>query len=103
MSKEESMGALMIVQAEITDPTQFLEYAKRTPPLIEQFGGRYRCMRAEVEQLEGNPDSRKIVISEWPSMQAARDFWHSPEYTEVKKYREGAADVDVYLVEITGS
>lgn len=96
------MGAFMFVQADITDPQQFMEYAKRTPALIKQFGGRYRCMRAEVEQLEGNPDDRKIVVSEWPSMDAARAFWNSPEYEEVKKFREGAADVDVYLVEITG-
>ena len=34
-------------------------------------------------------------------MDAARDFWNSPEYAEVKKFREGAAEVDVYLVEIT--
>ena len=96
------MAAFMIVQANITDPEKFMEYAKRTPPLITQFGGRYRCMRAEVEQLEGKPDNRKIVVSEWPSMDAARTFWHSPEYEEVKRYREGAGEFDVYLIEITG-
>ena len=95
------MGAFMFIQADISDPQQFMEYAKRTPQLITQFGGRYRCMRAAVEQLEGKPDNRKIVVSEWPSMDAARKFWNSPEYREVKKFREGAAEVDVYLVEIT--
>ena len=95
------MGAFMIIQADISDPQQFMEYAKRTPELVTKFGGRYRCMRSEVEQLEGNPDNRKIVVSEWPSMDAARQFWNSPEYAEVKKFREGAAEVDVYLVEIT--
>jgi len=95
------MGAFMIVQADISDPERFMEYAKRTPALVEQFGGRYRCMRAAVEQLEGKPDNRKIVVSQWPSMQAARDFWNSPEYAEVKKYREGAGTFDVNLIEIT--
>ena len=92
----------MFIQAEITDPQQFMEYAKRAPALIEKFGGRYRCMRGEVEQLEGNPDNRKIVISEWPSMEAAQSFWNSDEYAELKKVREGAAEIDVNLVEITG-
>jgi uncharacterized protein (DUF1330 family) len=96
------MGAFMFIQADITDPQQFMKYAKRTPELITKFGGRYRCMRAAVEQLEGNPDNRKIVVSEWPSMEAAQTFWNSPEYQAVKKYRDGAAEVDVYLVEITG-
>ena len=96
------MGAFMIIQADITDPEQFVEYAKRAPALIEKYGGRYRCMRGQVEQLEGKPDNRKIVVSEWPSMEAAQSFWNSDEYAELKKVREGAADIDVNLVEITG-
>lgn len=96
------MGAFMIIQARITDPEQFMEYAKRTPALIEKFGGRYRSMRGAAEQLEGAADDRKIVISEWPSMDAALSFWNSDEYAEVRKFREGAAEIDVNLVEITG-
>lgn len=96
------MGAFMFIQADIKDPGQFMEYAKRAPAMIEKFGGRYRCMRGEVEQLEGNPDNRKIVVSEWPSMEAAQTFWNSDEYEELKKVREGSADINVYLVEITG-
>ena len=96
------MGAFMFIQAEITDPEQFMEYAKRAPALIAKHGGRYRCMRGAVDQLEGKPDNRKIVVSEWPSMEAAKTFWDSDEYQELKAVREGAAEVDVYLVEITG-
>lgn len=96
------MGAYMFIQANITDPDQFMEYAKRAPSLIAEHGGRYRCMRGAVEQLEGKPDNRKIVVSEWPSMEAAMTFWNSAEYQELKKLREGAADIDVYLCEITG-
>lgn len=96
------MGAFMIIQADITDPERFMDYAKRAPALIEQFGGRYRVMRGECVQLEGADDNRKIVVSEWPSMDAAQRFWNSPEYEELKRLREGAANVHVYLVEITG-
>lgn len=96
------MGALMVIQANITNLEQFIEYSKRAPALIAKYGGRYRCMRGEVEQLEGESDARKLVISEWPSMDAAREFWHSDEYAELKAVREGAADIQVYLAEITG-
>lgn len=96
------MGAFMFIQADITDPEQFMEYAKRAPALIARNGGRYRCMRGAVEQLEGKPDNRRIVVSEWPSMEAAKAFWDSPEYQELKKLRDGAAEIDVYLCEITG-
>lgn len=92
----------MFIQTEITNREQFMEYPKRAPALIAKHGGRYRCMRGELEQLEGKPDNRKIVVSEWPSMQAAKEFWDSDEYQELKAVREGAAEIDVYLVEITG-
>ncbi len=95
------MGALMFIKARITNPEKFLEYAKRAPALIAEFGGRYRSMRGEVEQLEGPTDDRKIVISEWPSMDAARKFWHSEAYADVRKLRDGAAEIDVHIVEIT--
>ena len=96
------MGAFMIIQAKITDPEQFMEYAKRAPELIARFGGRYRVMRGQAVQLEGAEDTRKIVVSEWPSMEAAREFWNSPDYQALKEMREGAAEIDVHLVEITG-
>ena len=96
------MGAFMIIKASVTNPEQFMEYAKQAPALIAKYGGRYRCMRGEVEQLEGNADNRKVVVSEWPSMDAAREFWNSDEYADLKKVREGAAEIDVHLVEITG-
>lgn len=95
------MGAFMIIQADITDPEQFKEYAMRTPALITEYGGRYRSMRGKLEQLEGLNDNRKVVISEWPSMEAAREFWNSDAYAELKELRKDAANVSVYLTEIT--
>ena len=35
-------------------------------------------------------------------MDAALSFWNSDEYAEVRMFREGAAEIDVNLVEITG-
>ena len=55
------MGAFMFIQANITDPEQFMEYAKRAPALIAENGGRYRCMRGAVEQLEGKPDNLSLI------------------------------------------
>ena len=92
-------GAIMIIQATITDREKFAEYAKRTPAVVARHGGRYIAMRTEMEVLEGEPDTRATVLSAWPSMDAARAFWQSPAYAEVKPFREGAAEVQVTLVE----
>ena len=50
--------------------------------------------------LEGiNDEQNSVVISEWPSKEAAQNFWNSDEYQEVKKLREGIADCYVLLIE----
>ncbi|MEM1261064.1 MAG: DUF1330 domain-containing protein [Pseudomonadota bacterium] len=92
-------GALMLIQATITDPKKFAGYASRTPQVVEKFGGRYIAMRSETAVLEGDDDPRHIVVSAWPSLEAARAFWDSPEYAAVKPFRENAADVQVTLIE----
>ncbi len=93
------MPAYMVVQATVTNPEQFTEYAERMPALIEKFGGTYRVLGGEVETLEGDWGHQALVISEWPSMDQARAMWHSDEYAELKKVREGAVDVTVLLAD----
>ena len=93
------MPAYMIVQATVTNPEQFAEYAARMPALVEKYGGKYRVLGGEVETLEGGWGYQALVISEWPSMDQARNMWYSDEYAELKKAREGALDVTVLLAD----
>ncbi len=93
------MPAYMVVQATVTKPEQFAEYAERMPALVEKYGGKYQVLGGEVEKLEGDWGYQALVISEWPSMDAARKMWHSADYAELKKVRAGALDVSVLLAE----
>jgi uncharacterized protein (DUF1330 family) len=38
---------------------------------------------------EGHAENRSIVLARFPSREAARAFWDSPEYAAAKKLREG--------------
>ena len=48
--------------------------------------------------LEGEHDGRRLIVFEFPSMEALRAFWQSPEYAEVKRLRAGAARIDAWAV-----
>jgi uncharacterized protein (DUF1330 family) len=85
------MPAYVIVQAEITDWERFKEYLKETPGTLCPYGGKYIARNGEMTILEGNDSGKRIVIIEFPSLQKAREWYHSEEYQQVKKLREGAA------------
>lgn len=92
------MSAFMLVTARISDPAAFRAYAQTVAPMVAAFGGRYRVLGSVAEALEGDAPEGKMVISEWPSMEAARRFWDSPEYTQAKQLRAGTGHFDVVLV-----
>ena len=92
------MPAYMIVQINVTDPEKFARYREAVPRVIEASGGRYLVRGGAVELLEGSYDGRRVVLFEFPSMEAIRSFWHSREYAAVKALRDNAADIDVWAV-----
>ena len=93
------MAAYLFVQIKMTSGKGWPEYRAAVDTLAEKFGGRYIVRGAvEIEVLEGTHDGRRLVVFEFPSMEAIHAFWHSPEYVAAKKFREGAADLDVWAV-----
>ena len=95
------MPAYMIVHAKIHDREKFIQgYAAAAAALVEQFGGRYIMLAQGAEVLEGDMDpGASVVISEWPDKDTALQFWHSKEYAEIKKLRDGIADAKVIVIE----
>ena len=100
------MAAYMIVTAAIHEREKFIAgYGAAAGALVDKFGGEYLIRGPGVELLEGefdgapSFDGASVVISKWPNREAARAFWNSPEYAEVKKLREGLADVQVLLID----
>lgn len=84
------MAYYLMIEADVTDPERYALYRQAVTPLIERCGGRFLVRGGEVEVFEGEYNGRRRVVIEFESQQAARAFWHSPEYTDVKKLREGA-------------
>ena len=96
--------AYMIVLGEVHDRPAFMEgYAAKLPPLYEQFGGRYIALGGGpgIEVLEGDYAPPSYVVSQWPSAQAARDFWDSAAYDALRRARidHGWGTFDVLLVQ----
>ena len=93
------MPAYLIVKTEIRDAEKIQGYLAGAPPLIAKHGGRYLVRGGAQEVLEGDPDQRRTVVLEFPTMAAARALFDDPEYQEVRKIRLGIADYDVLLID----
>lgn len=92
------MAAYFIVQSTIADEARYQQYRDAVIPLMARFGARIIVRGAPVEVLEGHHDGRRMVIFEFPSMDAIHAFWNAPEYVPIKKIRDGAATLDVWAV-----
>lgn len=93
------MPAYVIYQGEVSDPEQYERYKAQAAPSIIAAGGAYIVRGGEVKVLEGDPPAGRTVILEFPTMQAAIDWYESAEYTEIRKLREGAAKARLYVVD----
>jgi len=93
------MAAYIIVRVNVTNWDQYKEYTKVTPGVIEKFGGRFLVRGGEIITLEGPEESQRIVIVEFPSLEKAKEFYYSKEYTEAKRLREGAATASFLLID----
>ena len=96
--------AYMIVLGEVFDRPAFMEgYAAKLPPLYEEFGGHYVAIGGGpgIEVLEGDYSPPSYVLSKWPNAQAARDFWSSDGYDELRRARIDNAwgEFDVLLIQ----
>ena len=96
--------AYMIVLGEVFDRPAFMEgYAAKLAPLYAEYGGAYMAIGGGpgIEVLEGDYAPPSYVLSKWPNAQAARDFWSSDTYDELRRARIDNAwgAFDVLLVQ----
>ena len=93
------MPAYMVIQTTVTNPDQYAGYPERIRSVVEKYGGHYRVQGGEIETLEGEWGYQSLFMVEYPSMDQARKMWHSDEYKELKRLREGAVDITVLLAD----
>lgn len=92
------MPAYLIGKMEIRDHDAYARYKAVTPDIIRRHGGRFLTRGGDKITLEGKEETRRIVIVEFDSPQAAEAFYRSREYQQAMKLREGAAVMDLMIV-----
>ena len=93
------MAAYVIVEVSITDPIDYEEYKKLTPAAIAAYDGKFIIRGAKTESLEGNWHPERMVVLEFPSVERAKEWWNSAEYSKAKEIRQRSATTKMLVVE----
>ncbi|HSU16111.1 DUF1330 domain-containing protein [Longimicrobium sp.] len=96
-----------IVEMDVTDRGWIAAYVQDVTPMIERFGGRYLARTSRLEKMEGERAAPQVlVLTEWPSREAAMAFYESDEYRPYRESRLAGARCEFVLVpgeDITGA
>jgi uncharacterized protein (DUF1330 family) len=93
------MPAYVIAHIDVKDPIRYEEYKKMSPISIGRFGGRFIARGAKAEVLEGTWEPKRLVLLEFPSVEAARRWYASPDYAPAKKLRQATSTGDLVLID----
>lgn len=85
------MTAYLIARVEVHDMDRYADYMRHTPRVVDQYGGRIITRGATPLTLEGEPETLRNVVIEFPGKEEAVAFFRSPEYARCCELRQGAA------------
>ena len=89
----------VIANISVEDPAGYEGYRSQTAAIIEKYGGRFLVRGGAIEAKEGEPATGRLVVLEFPSVEAARIFYDSPEYQAILPIRFRNASSTLIIVE----
>ena len=88
----------VMAHAIVRDPETMQTYRDRVGATFAGHQVTHRVNHGEFEMLEGAA-MESVVIVEFPSIEAARAWYDSAAYREVRRFRHLAADYRAFIVE----
>ena len=92
------MPGYVIAMLDVFDAAAYERYKAAAPPTIAAAGGRYLARGGEVETFEGATPAR-VVVLEFPTLEAAREWYRGEQYTAARALRDAACDARMFVVD----
>ena len=93
------MAAYVFAQIEVTDAGLYEEYRKQVLAVVKHYGGKFIVRGGKVDPKEGDWRPERMIALEFPSMEQAQKWYHSPEYAPLIKLRQKASKGKLIIVE----
>ncbi len=86
-----------IAQVDVTDAEAYKLYVAANARPFAKFGARFLVRGGEFLCPEGKTRSRNVIL-EFPSYEAAKACYQSPEYAEALRLRKNASEADIIII-----
>lgn len=93
------MPAYVIFDVEISDTEKYQEFMTGVKPALEKAGAQYLARGGEHKVYEGDWQPRRIVLLEFPSVDAWEEFYNGPTYQNLKQVRDACSSARLVGVE----
>jgi uncharacterized protein (DUF1330 family) len=94
------MSAYLIVDVmRVRDEDIYGRYKKQVSPGMVAAGGRYLARGGAIDVLEGDWRPNRLILVRFESAPAARAWWASTEYADLKRARQASTDCNMLIVD----
>ena len=62
-------------------------------------GGKYVARGGQVDSLEGAAPAGRVVVLEFPTFEAAQEWYHSDDYEDALTIRHAASTSRLFIVD----
>lgn len=89
---------LIAIRERLHDESSYEKYKNAAVPTLESLGAQTRVADGPFRVLEGAA-ADGVYLIEFDSFDQAESWYESGEYQEAKRFRDGAVDYRIILVE----
>ncbi len=93
------MPAYVIVDINVTDPEGYSQYKELAPASIAAYDGKYLARGGKTEVLEGNWSPTRLVILQFPTVDRAKQWLDSVEYSAARALRQKTAKSNMVVIQ----
>ncbi len=87
-----------IARSKIIDPARYFDYVQQAGPASKLFGSQILARGGRFKILEGTSTFDRHVLVQYPSFEAALEFYHSDDYQRAAAIRLGGAGINELVI-----
>jgi uncharacterized protein (DUF1330 family) len=91
------MPVYLVSNIVVQDHEAYAKYMRAGRASVAKYGGRL-LTAGSPEYLEGKWQPTRVTVVEFPSREAALQFYQSSEYQDARALRQGIADYSLVLL-----